>query len=271
MSTQAFKEKVKRNVAENFDRSIRIYKEFEAKHGFFEALALELAEKIGLAANAAVLDIGCGYGISARALADRFGCRVLGVDLSPKMIAAGREFCEGRDIQLHVGDGENLSPVVGGRRFDYALYNASIFIFPDVSKALAEAWECLRPGGKIAFSFYPQLRGDDDEDLLDLAFHRLGEPPPRFRVITGFAEACTALEERCRHIRRHAWKRPLDIVFLQDFFAIPAQSASLFPGRRYEARRDLVRRLLDTLADRTGNGTIVWRMAAGTKPAGPAA
>ena len=266
MNKEAFKEKVKRNVAQNFDQSISIYQEFEAQHGFFEALALKMAENIGLTNKAAVLDIGCGYGLSARVLAQRYGCRVLGVDLSSQMVAAGRVFCEGTDIQLHVGDGENLSPVVAHRRFDYALYNASIFIFPDVSKALAESCACLRPGGKIAFSFYPELLGNENEDLFAQAFDRLGEPMPRFRVITGFKEACEALGEGCRHIRRHHWVRPLDISFLQDFFSIPAQSTSLFPGRNYEKRRDLVMKLFDTLEDMAGNGRIVWRMAEGVKP-----
>ena len=266
MNKEAFKEKVKRNVAQNFDQSIQRYQEFEAQHGFFESLTLRLAEKIGITEGAAVLDVGCGYGLSSRMLARRYGCQVLGVDLSPKMIAAGRVFCEGADIQLHVGDGENLSPVVGDQRFDYALYNASIFIFPDVSRSLAESYACLRPGGKIAFSFYPELLGGDDEDLLAQAFEQLGEPLPRFRVITGFGEAYEALSKQCQYVRRHDWTRPLDISFLQDFFSIPAQSTSLFPGRRYEERCRLVMQLLDTLEDRTADGRVVWRMAEGSKP-----
>jgi SAM-dependent methyltransferase len=265
VSTEDFNNKVKRNVADNFDRSIRMYQEFEDTHGFFNALALKMAEAIDLEARASVLDVGCGSGISARALNHRFGCRVLGVDLSPGMIAAGHLLCDGDDIQLLVGDGENLSAVVGDRRFDYALYNASIFIFPDVSKTIAESRKCLRPGGKIAFSFYPQLVGEGNEDLFDVAFRRLGEPLPRFRVITGYSKAAEALDHHCTSICHHRWERPLDTRFLQDFFSIPAQSASLFPNRGYEARCDLVKRLFATLADMTGKGRIVWRMAEGTK------
>ncbi|MCB2148653.1 MAG: class I SAM-dependent methyltransferase [Deltaproteobacteria bacterium] len=266
MSTEDFKSKVKRNVAENFDQSIRMYQEFEEKHGFFKALALKMAETIDIEAGASVLDVGCGYGVSARALNHRFGCRVLGVDLSPKMIAAGQSMSDGDEIKLLVGDGENLSQVVGGRRFDYVMYNASIFIFPDVSKTIAESYKCLRTGGKIAFSFYPQLVGEGNEDLFAVAFRRLGEPLPRFRVITDYSKASEALEHHCPNSRHHRWVCPLDIRFLQDFFSIPAQSASLFPNRQYEARGDLVRRLFATMADMTEIGRIVWRMAEGTKP-----
>jgi ubiquinone/menaquinone biosynthesis C-methylase UbiE len=267
VNAESFNTKVKRNVAHNFDQSIRLYREFEDKHGFFEALTLKMAAAIGIEEGASVLDIGCGYGVSAQALYDRLGCRVLGLDLSPEMIAAGRSYCRGDGIELHVGDGENLSSVVEARSFDYALYNASIFIFPDVSKAIAESYRCLCDGGKIAFSFYPQLLGEDDADLFALAFERFGEPLPRFRVITRYARACEALESRCADICHHRWVRPLDIEILKDFFSIPAQSASLFPGHDYEARRELAMGLFDTLDDQTETGRIVWRMAEGTKSA----
>ncbi|WP_319524319.1 class I SAM-dependent methyltransferase [uncultured Desulfosarcina sp.] len=265
MNAEAFNTKVKRNVAHNFDQSIRLYREFEDKHGFFEALTMKMAEAIGIEEHASVLDIGCGYGVSACALHERLGCRVLGVDLSPEMIAAGRSYCQGEGIELCVGDGENLSSLVEDHSFDYALYNASIFIFPDVSRTIAESHRHLRDGGKIAFSFYPQLLGEDDADLFELAFERLGEPLPRFRVITGYAKAAAALESRCVDIGHHRWVRPLDIEFLQDFFSIPAQSASLFPGRGYEERRELSLRLFGTLGDQTKTGRIVWRMAEGAK------
>ncbi len=265
MFTRDFNDKVKRNVAENFDQSFRSYQNFETKHGFFKELTLKMAETIGIEAHSSVLDVGCGYGISAKALNDQLRCSVLGVDLSPKMVAAGRSLCDGDEIQLLVGDGDNLSPLVGDRSFDYVLYNASIFIFPDVSRTIAESYKCLRTGGKIAFSFYPELVGKANEDLFAVAFRRLGEPLPRFRVITDYSAASDALKHRCTNICHHRWVRPLDIQFLQDFFSIPAQSTSLFPGRGYEVRRDLVRRLFATLDDMTGKGCIVWRMAEGVK------
>ena len=269
MSTTTFKDKVKRNVADNFDQSFRIYQDFEDKHGFFNRLALQLAESIGLKEAASILDVGCGNGISAKALNDRFGCRVLGVDLSEQMIAAGQTLCNAPEIRLIQGDGEKLSGIVDGQRFDYVLYNASIFIFPDVDASLDESFKCLRPGGKIAFSFYPQILGENDEDLMSLAFERLGEPEPRFRTITDYDKASRALAARCGNIYHHPWNQPLDVGFLQDFFSIPAQSASLFPGRNYEERRELATQLFAGLADMEDKGRIVWRMAEGVKPNNP--
>ncbi|MBW1645022.1 MAG: class I SAM-dependent methyltransferase, partial [Deltaproteobacteria bacterium] len=194
----------------------------------------------------------------------------LGVDLSPRMVAAGRQQLAASDhIELLVGDGERLGELLAGRMFDYVLYNAAIFIFPDPESTFREAAACLAPGGRIGFSFYPSLEGPAGEDLLLLAFTRLGEPPPRYRVITDYPAACQALEKFCPLLEHHQWRRPLDLEFLNDFFAIPAQSASLFPGRDYQARRQLVRRLLATLEDQTAGGAVVWRLAVG-RPAAPA-
>ena len=260
-----FNEKVKRNVANNFDQSIQVYQAFEARHRFFSSYALKLAEFIGIEDGSLVLDVGCGYGLSAMVLNARYGCRVLGIDLSPEMIAAGRSLVKNEEICLMVGDGENLSPIVGKRQFDYVLFNASIFIFPDAAKAIDEAFNCLLPNGKIAFSFYPQLLGVDDADLFDIAFKRLGKPLPRFRVITDYPNACKSLADHCGNIRHHRWTRPLDIRFLQDFFSIPAQSASLFPGLDYKERCDMVKQLFATLDDMEGDGRVVWRMAEGMK------
>lgn len=265
MSTTEFKDKVKRNVANNFDQSFQIYQDFEDKYRFFNRLSLKMAESIDLQKGSSVLDVGCGNGISAKALHDRFGCSVLGVDLSEQMIAAGQELCRAPAIRLIQGDGEKLTQIVGDQDFDYVLYNASIFIFPDVGATLDESVKCLRPGGKIAFSFYPQLLGESNEDLMSVAYERLGEPEPRFRVITDYDKASRALEDRCGNINHHQWARPLDVGFLQDFFSIPAQSASLFPGRGYEERRDRVVQLFAGLEDMKDKGRIVWRIAEGVK------
>jgi SAM-dependent methyltransferase len=266
MNKAVFNEKVKLSVKENFNQSCRIYDAFEEKHRFFASLALKLAESINLKPDSMVLDVGCGNGISARVLNQHFNCRVVGVDLSEKMIEAGRLLCDSPDISLEIGDGEKLADIAKGRIFDYVLYNASIFIFPDVEQTIREAAACLKSGGKIAFSFYPLLEDESGEDLLSEAFRRLGEPEPRFRVITDYDKACRALSNHCGKIAHHRWVRPCNLDFLHDFFSIPAQSASLFPGRDYETRRELARSLFASLSDLEKNSSIVWRMAEGTKP-----
>jgi len=260
MSSPDFSRKVKQSVAATFDQSFAIYQDFEDKHHFFAELAAGMADWIGVRPGSRVLDLGCGNGISARVLCERCGCRVLGIDLSPKMVEAGQRLLSGlNDVRLVVGDGELPGEVAGDERFDYVLYNASIFVFPDVDRAVREAAACLKADGEIAFSFYPALLGPNDEDLMDEAFRRTGYPPPKFRVITSYEAACKALADHRGPVSHYRWARPLDVGFLKDFFSIPAQSASLFPGLEYEERKNRVNNLLDSIADTAG--TMVWRMA----------
>ena len=262
MVSPDFCQKVKDNVTANFDQSLEAYQAFEDRYHFFADLSVALAEWIRLQPLSTVLDVGCGNGISAAALNARYNCRVLGVDLSRNMVEAGRRLLrEADNIRLVVGDGDRLADVVGNERFDYVLYNASIFIFPEVTNTIRAATGVLKPGGEIAFSFYPSITGPDGQDLLGEGFRRMSEPLPRARVITDYEDACAALQRLCGPVRRHQWTLPLDLAFLNDFFSIPAQSASLFPGQAYDVRRSKVGLLFNAVADMSGRGTVAWRMA----------
>lgn len=260
-----FGRQVKRNVSDNFDQSVAVYQAFEERHHFFARLTLQLAAFIDLQPDSSVLDVGCGTGISARTLHERFSCRVLGVDLSPRMVNAGVALTHTDRIRLVVGDGEQLTAVTTDRDFDYALYNASIFIFPDVDQALQQAMACLRPNGLIAFTFYPDIVTAEGLDLLTEAFRRIDQPEPRLRVITDYPQACLALEKWVGPVRRGCWTQNLDATFLKDFFTIPAQSASLFPGRPYPERKALVDRLCNALTDGGSQAKVIWKMAQARK------
>jgi arsenite methyltransferase len=59
-----------------------------------------------------VLDVGCGVGVTACYLAKRYGCRVAGVDILPKMVERSRESAKreslSRRVEFQVGDAQNL-------------------------------------------------------------------------------------------------------------------------------------------------------------------
>ena len=66
----------------------------EAKNNFETDPFLRfVSEKVRLDRNMSVLDVGCGAGAYAAALAERVG-RVDGVDFSPEMVRLGREYAE---------------------------------------------------------------------------------------------------------------------------------------------------------------------------------
>jgi SAM-dependent methyltransferase len=107
-----------------------------------------------------VLDAGCGAGRMARHLADR-GCTVRGVDLSPRMIAAGRRAHP--DLDLTVASLADL-PFEGGRFAGVMAWYSTIHT-PDeeLPGVLAELVRVLRPGGHLLVAFQA------GEGVVDLA------------------------------------------------------------------------------------------------------
>jgi SAM-dependent methyltransferase len=259
--------RIKQVVAGNFDESFAIYDEFEQRYGFFAALTRALFRLTGLAEKSRVLDLGCGSGASSAVLAREFGCEVVGIDLSPKMVAHGRQTIADPRVKLLVGDACDPAAALAAagetERFAAALYNASIFIIPEVEKSLPAAAACLEPGGVIAFSHYPELVAADGSDLFAAAFARLGMPRPKKQTITDYAAARAGLAEYCGQIREAVYERPLDLDFLTAFFSIPAQSASLFPRLDYGARKIRARELFATLEPEAAGARMIWRLAAG--------
>jgi SAM-dependent methyltransferase len=99
-----------------------------------------------------VLDLGCGTGRFAAALAERGLARVWGVDVSPEMIAVARARLP-RSVGLKVARAEALP--FSARWFDAAVGWLVVHLL-DRPTAFAEARRVLRPGGRLAVvSFDP--------------------------------------------------------------------------------------------------------------------
>jgi 2-polyprenyl-3-methyl-5-hydroxy-6-metoxy-1,4-benzoquinol methylase len=99
--------------------------------------------------GATVLDIGCGPGVVARALAAR-GCRVFGLEIDPKKADLARHHC----VDVVVGDVEtaSLSSAFGGLAFDAVLCLDVLEHLRDPSAALVKSAAVLAPGGSILVS-----------------------------------------------------------------------------------------------------------------------
>jgi SAM-dependent methyltransferase len=147
-----------------------------------------------------VLDAGCGTGRMSRYLTDR-GCRVVGVDLSPGMVAMARR--DQPDLRFTVGSLADL-PFPGGRFAGVLLWYSTIHTPPaNQDGVFAEAARVLRPGGHLLVGFQA---GHGTRDVAP-AYRRFGHEITLERhlftpdQVAGWLEAA-GLREMCRLIRR---------------------------------------------------------------------
>jgi ubiquinone/menaquinone biosynthesis C-methylase UbiE len=116
---------------------------------------LDLTERMARMAQAGpgtrVLDIACGKGIGSLLLAERYSCRVTGIELSKKKIFSARSSAKGLNARgradFVLSDAENLP--FSGARFDVVLSECSFSTFPDKQQAAQEICRVLKPKGRM--------------------------------------------------------------------------------------------------------------------------
>lgn len=117
-------------------------------------LTLRLGRLMGLGPSSTVLDVACGRGTSAVALAARFGCRVVGVDLSAANIEAAQAAATSAHLdhllEFRVGDAEQLPQAT--HSVDSVLCECAFCTFPDKPTAAREIARVLRPGGVVGIA-----------------------------------------------------------------------------------------------------------------------
>lgn len=142
-----------------FDRAAQAYD--GGAIDFFGPAGRDLVDRADPRPGERVLDVGAGKGASALPAAQRVGPdgHVLAIDLAPGMVAGLSERAAQlglANLAAEVGDAEDPPGEPGA--FDLVVSGLCLFFLPRLDTALARCHALLRPGGRLAFSWF----GDDD-------------------------------------------------------------------------------------------------------------
>lgn len=127
-----------------------------------------MARKVNINRDTHVIDLGGGFGGSARYLAKTFGCKVTVVNLSEKENELGRTMNreQGLDGLITILDGNFEDVPVEDNLADIVWSQDAILHSAYKNKVVKEAARILKPGGDFVFTDPMMRDGLDDESVL---------------------------------------------------------------------------------------------------------
>jgi ubiquinone/menaquinone biosynthesis C-methylase UbiE len=157
-------------VARHYDRAAGLYRVgfWVLSLGAGSQLQRRAAAALELQPGSTVLDLGCGTGMLLPMLADQVGPagRVIGVDISPKMIGIAAHLVAQRrldHVELICDDVLSYQPP---RPVDGVVFCLSLSTMPGPEAILRRAVEFLRPHGRLVIA--DSLVGPDAPSLANL-------------------------------------------------------------------------------------------------------
>lgn len=131
----------------------------DAFHTRGRKATLEAAALVDIQPSHRVLDVGCGLGGTARFLADRYGCHVVGVDCTREYISTGNTLNElvGLSERVRLCQGDALKLSFDEQSFDCVWTEHVQMNIGDKDGFYGQIAKVLKPGGN--FLFHEVFRG----------------------------------------------------------------------------------------------------------------
>jgi ubiquinone/menaquinone biosynthesis C-methylase UbiE len=113
-----------------------------------------LAQKAGIQPTSYVLDVGSGMGGPARYLAARYGCRVMGLDVTESRYRSALRLTKmvklDHLVDFHLGNALNMP--FADDTFDVVVGQETWAHIPEKARLIAECTRVVKLGGNIAFT-----------------------------------------------------------------------------------------------------------------------
>ncbi len=208
---------------------------------------LALGRLAGLAEGTRVVDVGCGIGGPARAMAHHFGCDVVGVDLSEAFCEAAARLNErtglGSKVRIRHGSALDL-PLENGWADVVWMQHVAMNI-RDKEALLREVRRVLRHGGRLAL--HEVFAGPLPEEHFPVPW--AGGPEMSFLIspeeARGLLEAAGFRIESWQDVTEESASRLRGALEKAAGGARPSLGLALLMGPRFPAMAENVRRSLE--------------------------
>jgi glycine/sarcosine/dimethylglycine N-methyltransferase len=149
----------------------------DIKKASIETIDRMVRQLSNIGSSTKVLDLGAGYGGSARRLASEHGCTVTCLNISEAQNDTNRykNRTAGLQDEIRVIHGSFDDIPEPDNTFDVVWSQDAILHAPDRRKVLAEAFRVLKPGGELIFTD-PMQADDVPEGVLQPVYDRLNLP-----------------------------------------------------------------------------------------------
>lgn len=136
----------------------------------------ELVELCRIREGQYVLEVGCGLGRTAVYIAREYGCRVVGVDISERMVARSNERAKRRGmearVEFRVADAQQLP--FDDAPFDAVIDESVTAFVEDKQRAIDEYVRVAKPGGYVGLNEATWVRAPSPELVRYVSFIMAG-------------------------------------------------------------------------------------------------